>query len=57
MPARTDALSLVAGLALVGLATLLILDQSGAIELTPGWFGAALSAALGSILLTNGLRD
>ncbi len=57
MPPKTDAVSLVAGLALLGLAALVILDQTGAIELTPGWFGAALAAALGSILLTNGLRD
>jgi hypothetical protein len=57
MSARVDLVSLIAGLALLALGGLLILDQSGALELTAGWFGAALAAVLGSILIASGLGE
>ena len=55
MTRRPDPLSLSAGIALFALGVLLFLDQADAIELTPGWVGAAVSAAIGSVLLANGL--
>ncbi len=47
--------SLVAGLVLVGLGTLLLLDRTGALDLRFGYLWPALLAALGAILLANGL--
>jgi hypothetical protein len=52
---RVDRVSLVAGLALMAVGTLLVLDQADAIELSPGIAGAALAAALGAILVVSGL--
>jgi hypothetical protein len=56
MRREPDSVSLVAGLAVVALGVLLILDQAEAIELSPGLAGAALAAAVGAILVTSGLR-
>ncbi len=47
--------SLVAGLVLVGLGTLLLLDRTDALDLRFGYLWPALLAALGAILLANGL--
>jgi hypothetical protein len=52
-----DRVSLVAGLAMIAVGVLLVLDQADAIELSPGIAGAALAAALGAILVTSGLAD
>jgi hypothetical protein len=52
---RVDRVSLVAGLALMAVGTLLVLDQAEAIELSPGIAGAALAAALGAVLVVSGL--
>ena len=52
-----DRVSLVAGLAMIAVGLLLVLDQAEAIELSPGIAGAALAAALGAILVTSGLAD
>jgi hypothetical protein len=52
-----DRVSLVAGLAMMAVGTLLVLDQADAIELSPGIAGAALAAALGVILVASGLAD
>jgi hypothetical protein len=52
-----DRVSLVAGLAMIALGALLVLDQSDAVELSPGIAGAALAAALGVILIASGLAD
>jgi hypothetical protein len=52
---RVDRVSLVAGLALMAVGTLLVLDQADAIELSPGIAGAALAAALGAVLVVSGL--
>jgi hypothetical protein len=50
-----DRIGLVGGLALAGLGVVLLLDQIDAIELSFGWFGAALAAAIGVALLASGL--
>ena len=52
-----DRVSLIAGLAMMAVGGLLVLDQADAIELSPGIAGAALAAALGAILITSGLAD
>jgi hypothetical protein len=53
----SDPVSLVAGVAVVALGGLLILDQTEAIELTFGWLGAALAVVLGAILVISGLTQ
>ena len=50
-----DIVSLVAGLAIAALGTLILLDEAGTIELTFGWFLPALAATVGAILLASGL--
>jgi hypothetical protein len=52
-----DRFTLVGGLALGGLGALLLLDQVDAIDLTFGWFGAALAATIGIALLASGLEQ
>ena len=54
---RRDDVSLAAGIGLVALGALLLLDQAGAIDLTLGWLGAMVAAVLGTVLLVSGLRD
>ncbi len=56
MSSRADRTALVAGLVLTALGGLLLLDQTGAIELELGWAGVVLSAAAGLILLVSGLE-
>jgi hypothetical protein len=51
----SDPVSLVAGVMFLALGVLLILDQAGAIELTFGWIGAVMAAALGAVLVASGL--
>jgi peptidoglycan/LPS O-acetylase OafA/YrhL len=55
--ADRDDVSLAAGMGVIALGLLLLLDQSGAIELTFGWLGALLAAVVGTALLVSGLRD
>ena len=55
MSRRPDRLSLVAGLAICGLGVLLLLDQTGLIELRFGYTLPAILACVGAILLTAGL--
>ena len=52
-----DLVSLVAGAVFVAVGVLMVLDQAGAIELTLGWVGAVMAAALGSILIASGLTE
>jgi hypothetical protein len=52
-----DRVSLVAGVAMMAVGALLVLDQADAIELSPGVAGAALAGALGVILVVSGLAD
>lgn len=50
-----DWTSLAAGLVLIGLGGLLLLDRVGALDLRFGYLWPALLAALGTILLVAGL--
>ena len=50
-----DATSAVAGVALAGLGTLFLLDRLETLDLRFGYLWPALLAALGAILLANGL--
>jgi hypothetical protein len=50
-----DLVSLVGGLATVLLGALLLIDQSGEIDLTFGWFFAAVCAVVGATLAVSGL--
>ena len=49
-----DLVSLVGGIGAVLIGALLLLDQSGDIDLTFGWFLAAVCAALGATLAVSG---
>jgi len=52
---RFDPASLVAGLAVTALGTLLLLDQVDALDLSFGYLAPALLAVVGSVLLAIGL--
>jgi hypothetical protein len=52
---RADIPALVAGLAIMGLGGVLLLDALGTIELDFGSFAPLACAAVGAILLANGL--
>ncbi len=52
---RPDIPSLVAGIAIAGLGVLVLLDQSGDVDLRFSALGPAAFAALGAILLASGL--
>jgi hypothetical protein len=56
-PEVRDLVSLVAGAVFLAVGALLVLDQAGAIELTLGWVGAVMAAALGAILVASGLTE
>lgn len=51
-----DLTTLVAGLLLVLLGVLLLLDGVGVLDLAPGTIGSALVAVLGGVLLVSGLQ-
>jgi hypothetical protein len=53
--ARPDIRTLVAGLVLLAIGGVLLLDALGAFDLTFGLFGPLACAAAGTILLANGL--
>jgi hypothetical protein len=53
--AKPDIPALVAGLALLALGAVLLLDAAGAIDLSFGLFAPIACAAMGAILLANGL--
>jgi hypothetical protein len=50
-----DLTSVVAGIAVLALGVLLLLDASGTLELRFGVFAPAVCAALGAILLASGM--
>jgi hypothetical protein len=54
-PGRADVPALVAGLVVLALGGVLMLDALGAIELDFGTFAPVACAAVGAILLANGL--
>ena len=55
--ARVETPALVGGLAAVGVGVLLLLDNLHVIDLTFGWLGPALLAAVGAYLLASGLAQ
>jgi hypothetical protein len=52
---NVDILSLGAGAAIAAVGALVLLDSSGALELSLGWMAVALTAAVGAILVLSGL--
>lgn len=55
MSRRFDSVSLTAGLVVIGLGGLLLLDQEDVVDLTLGLVGALVAATIGTILLVSGL--
>lgn len=54
---RVDVVSLSAGLGLIAVGGLLLLDQVGSLELTIGLAAALMAGLIGMILLLSGLND
>ena len=54
---RVDLVSLASGAVIAALGALVLLDSSGAIDLSFGWIAVALTGAIGAILLVSGLAD
>lgn len=52
-----DVASLVAGLVVIALGLLLLLDRVEVLDLRFGWLGPALAGTIGAILLAVGLAD
>ena len=52
---RADVVSLASGAVIAALGALVLLDSSGALDLSLGWIAAALTGAVGVILLLSGL--
>ena len=52
---RVDGTSLVAGVVLIGLGSLFLLDRLDALDVRFGYLWPALLAALGAILLASGV--
>lgn len=57
MREQVDVVSLGAGLGLIAVGGLLLLDQAGSLELTIGLAAALMAALIGMILLLSGLSD
>jgi hypothetical protein len=54
---RIDPLSLGSGAVIAFVGALILLDSSGALEISLGWIAVVLTAAVGTILLLSGLVD
>jgi hypothetical protein len=52
---RVDLVSLASGAVIAALGALVLLDSSGAVDISLGWITVALTAAVGVILLISGL--
>jgi hypothetical protein len=52
---RVDLVSLASGAVIAALGALVLLDSSGAVDLSLGWFAVALTGAVGAMLLLSGL--
>ena len=52
-----DLVSLASGAVIAALGALVLLDSSGALDLSLGWMAVVLSGAVGAILLLAGLMD
>ena len=50
-----DLVSLAAGAVVAVIGALVLLDSSGAVDLTIGWIAVALTGGLGAIILVSGL--
>jgi hypothetical protein len=57
MRGRLDLPSLISGLVVIGLGTLLLLDRLDELDLQFGWLGPALAATIGAMLLAAGLAN
>jgi hypothetical protein len=56
-PVRPDLVSLVSGAVIAALGALVLLDSSGALDISLGWIAVALTGSIGAILLLSGLVD
>ncbi len=54
---KVDRLSLGAGAVIAIMGGLILLDDSGVIDVSLGWIAVALTAAVGVIVLLSGLAD
>jgi hypothetical protein len=54
---KVDPLSLVTGVVTVAIGLVVLLDSSGALEVSPGWVAVVLTGAAGAVLLVSGLLD
>jgi hypothetical protein len=52
---RVDLVSLASGAVIAALGALVLLDSSGAMDISLGWIAVALTGAVGVILLVSGL--
>jgi hypothetical protein len=52
-----DPISLASGVIVAALGTLILLDESGALDVTLGWIAVVLTGAVGAILLLSGLAN
>ena len=52
---KVDLVSLASGVVIAALGALVLLDSSGALDLSLGWIAVALTGAVGAILLVDGL--
>jgi hypothetical protein len=54
---RVDLVSLVSGAVIAALGVLVLLDSSGALDVSLGWAGVVLTGAVGAILVVSGLAS
>jgi hypothetical protein len=54
---KVDRVSLASGAVIAALGAFVLLDSSGALDVSLGWMAVVLTAALGAILLISGLLD
>ena len=54
---RVDLVSLASGAVIVALGALVLLDSSGAVDISLGWMAVALTGAIGVIVLLSGLAS
>jgi hypothetical protein len=54
---RVDRVSFGSGVIVAALGALVLLDSSGAVDISLGWIAAVLTAAVGAVLLLSGLAN
>jgi hypothetical protein len=52
---RTDLVSLASGAVIAALGALVLLDSSGALDVSLGWMAVALTGGVGAMLVVGGL--